>query len=325
MTEIQPMRENWDYLIILDACRYDYFEKIYKRYLNGKLKKVVSPGSDTFEWCKKVFVGRYDDVVYISVHPLINSKGVKVRGFNAVEHFHEVIDVWDWGWDDKLGTVHPRVVNKVVLKAKKEYPDKRFIIHYAQPHAPYLTLGNLTRKQTTVLPSYKVDLLLHYLRRILEPISHKLVGIKITEKIRTSLLVRWLEIRRSLNLTTRSEETGRFGTHGSIDPMYVALREVGEKGLRRAYMDNLKIVLKYVAKLVKELSGKIIVTADHGELLGEGGHYSHQGGKRVPALVEVPWFCIDNRIGMRKASKIKSKTWKPTRADGYKNTRKRTR
>jgi len=36
---INIMDEKWNYLIILDACRYDYFLNNYKKYLNGKLKK----------------------------------------------------------------------------------------------------------------------------------------------------------------------------------------------------------------------------------------------------------------------------------------------
>ena len=38
-------RENWDYLIILDACRFDYFVDEYPNFLDGKLFKAVSPAS----------------------------------------------------------------------------------------------------------------------------------------------------------------------------------------------------------------------------------------------------------------------------------------
>lgn len=31
----------WKYLIVLDACRYDYFERIYREYLpEGKLESL---------------------------------------------------------------------------------------------------------------------------------------------------------------------------------------------------------------------------------------------------------------------------------------------
>ena len=34
--------EDWRILIVLDACRYDYFKRNYKRYLEGDLKKGIS-------------------------------------------------------------------------------------------------------------------------------------------------------------------------------------------------------------------------------------------------------------------------------------------
>jgi len=48
------MDEEWDFLIILDACRYDYFKEIYKNYLDGgNSMKAISPAIETIEWCQK--------------------------------------------------------------------------------------------------------------------------------------------------------------------------------------------------------------------------------------------------------------------------------
>lgn len=46
---LKVMREEWDYLIILDACRYDYFAAIWENYFDGELEKRVSLGSGTLE------------------------------------------------------------------------------------------------------------------------------------------------------------------------------------------------------------------------------------------------------------------------------------
>ena len=135
---------NWKYLIILDACRYDYFQKVYKKYLNGELKKVISPASETREWLKEIFRGKiHADIIYISANPYINSKGITIGGFNPKRYlkFYRVLDVWDWGWNEILGTVHPEEVNKATLEALRKYPGKRFIIHSVQPHRPYLILA----------------------------------------------------------------------------------------------------------------------------------------------------------------------------------------
>jgi len=75
LQKVSIMDEEWDYLIVLDACRYDYFSKLVGTYLQGKLEKVYSPASCTLEWCKKSFKEYYNDVVYVSANPYINSKG----------------------------------------------------------------------------------------------------------------------------------------------------------------------------------------------------------------------------------------------------------
>jgi len=54
---IKVMEEDWDYLIILDACRYDFFSWMYSKYFEGKLIKAKSVGSCTVEWLIKSFRG----------------------------------------------------------------------------------------------------------------------------------------------------------------------------------------------------------------------------------------------------------------------------
>jgi len=41
------------------------------------------------------------------------------------------------------------------------------------------------------------------------------------------------------------------------------------------------------------LEGEIIVTADHGELLGENGEWGHPIGSEKPALRGVPWLEVN--------------------------------
>ena len=63
--------EDWDNLIILDACRYDFFkEEIEKRQIDGYLKKVISRGSHTLNFLKENFTeDYYNDIVYITANP----------------------------------------------------------------------------------------------------------------------------------------------------------------------------------------------------------------------------------------------------------------
>ena len=52
---IKVMKENWDYLIVLDACRYDLFLKV----VDEKANFVISGGTSTGEWMKWNFGDKY--------------------------------------------------------------------------------------------------------------------------------------------------------------------------------------------------------------------------------------------------------------------------
>jgi hypothetical protein len=76
------MDEEWDHLIVLDGCRYDYFSRLHGVHMDGKLERALSVGSNTEEWRDNSFPDRYGDVVYVSANPYINSR-VEVRGSAA--------------------------------------------------------------------------------------------------------------------------------------------------------------------------------------------------------------------------------------------------
>ena len=90
--------------------------------------------------------------------------------------------------------------------------------------------------------------------------------------------------------------------------MDVVRRKYGKSGLIKAYRENLKMVLDYAAKLCARLPHKkIVITSDHGELLGEEGAYEHPNGpidkifnnlslKRKKILQEVPWLSVNVRV-----------------------------
>jgi len=57
-----------------------------------------------------------------------------------------------------------------------------------------------------------------------------------------------------------------------------------------AYRENLRLVLDDVAVLLENHdAGKVVLTADHGDALGELGIYDHPAGCLHPAVKNVPW------------------------------------
>ena len=67
-----------------------------------------------------------------------------------------------------------------------------------------------------------------------------------------------------------------------------------------AYRENVRVALEHVQRLLGEVEGWVVVTADHGELLGERmwpipvRYYDHPASLVCRELREVPWLEIAN-------------------------------
>ncbi|MCD6318891.1 hypothetical protein J7M02_07485 [Candidatus Aerophobetes bacterium] len=121
------MEEDWDNLIILDACRYDTFVEVTG--LNCEYE--ISRASRTPQFLRENFVGRkFNDTVYITSNPYVD--------LFCKNCFYKIISVWKFAWNEEFGTVLPRDVAKAALNIGNRYPDKRLIIHFMQPHYPFI-------------------------------------------------------------------------------------------------------------------------------------------------------------------------------------------
>jgi hypothetical protein len=75
--------------------------------------------------------------------------------------------------------------------------------------------------------------------------------------------------------------------------------DVDESTVISLYDENLRRVLPSVERLLDELPGKTVVTADHGNMLGERARpipireWGHPRGIYTPELVTVPWLVVD--------------------------------
>jgi hypothetical protein len=83
----------------------------------------------------------------------------------------------------------------------------------------------------------------------------------------------------------------RTGSHSSQSNPWILLRrgELSTEMVWEAYEANLRYVLPEVLSLIENVSGRVAVTADHGNLFGEWGLYGHPMQTPVPALLRVPW------------------------------------
>jgi len=255
------MKEQWDVLIVLDACRYDVFKEVYPYFFIGNLGKYRSVATDTRGWFLKTFHCFYHDVIYISGNPWCNNKGLSSFAdvFDGREFFNKVIDVWDWGWDNNINTVPPDAINESFLEWYNMYPNKRYILHYMQPHPPYVGITKNSKdgvsKKTITATSVIANRLYHFYKSYFPMIPFwylcKLIGINI-----------------------------------GVGELYF---KEGWKGIREVYTRNLVYALSSIAELIKETDLHYVITSDHGERLGEWGRYGH-GGIRDRIVTEIPWF-----------------------------------
>ncbi|WP_435068271.1 hypothetical protein [Haloplanus sp. C73] len=124
---------DWDTLVVLDACRYDMFER--RADLPGRLERRRSRGSTTVEFLRANVAGRdLTDTVYVTANPQLHQHRESIQ-----PAFHAVVDVWrEDGWDDDHGTVLPETMVEYAERAAEQYPNKRLVVHFMQPHYPFV-------------------------------------------------------------------------------------------------------------------------------------------------------------------------------------------
>lgn len=123
------MAEDWDTLVLLDACRYDDFRRT--NTIDGRLESRISRGADSRGFIDGNFRGReLHDTVYVTANPHVSviDDGV----------FHSIVTEPLSAWDEEFQCVKPDAVTDAAVEAHREYPNKRVVVHYMQPHDPPL-------------------------------------------------------------------------------------------------------------------------------------------------------------------------------------------
>lgn len=274
----RPFESDWDYLFVLDAARYDAFEAVYTDYFDGTLEKRDSEASATPEWVEKHFEGYYE-LSYFSANPFINSLPYPLKETGMVdyettpsEHVSRIVDVWDDAWDDRLGTVKPEDVNRAFESS--DDPDTRAVVHYMQPHAPFLGRGKGRINKTIQggFSTLKQNGAVDRLGSVLDDRGPDVIG-----RLEESETVMKLAMLSNLDLRSLS----------------AVLRGGTRETLLEYHEENLRTALDSLSQLASQLDGRIVVTSDHGEAFGEEGVWGHHIETHIPALVEVPWIEVD--------------------------------
>lgn len=214
------LEAEWDNLFILDACRYDTYRKYTGRDCNYRITK----GSNSAEFLEKNFSGKkLDNIIYITGNPHAHaSQFEKETGQKAEDIFFKVNHTYVSHWDEEHHTVMPGSLMAKFKEFREEYPDKRIIVHFMQPHYPFI----------------------------------------------------------DSDFDFMEENVWRAVENGNVD---------GEQA-RKAYRMNLAFVYDFLKSKVPQIKGKNVITADHGNLLGEHLLWGHpEKGLEYEAVRKVPW------------------------------------
>lgn len=122
--EIDMMSEDWDTLVLLDACRYDFFTRC--EYPQGVLQPVYSPASESWEFMIEQFVGKqFHDTVYVTANP---------HAYKLPDDiFFMTVNLLDDHWDSDERTVLPSTMVEETLRIADEYPNKKIVLTGCSP------------------------------------------------------------------------------------------------------------------------------------------------------------------------------------------------
>lgn len=259
---VDLLKANWKFLIILDACRYDIFRDIYKGIIHNhcELKRAITYCSGTKEWLQNNFHGRdCSEIVYVD--PII-----MFDKFLPNHNFFKVDYVWKTKWNYEYYTILAKDITDSALEQLKQHPDKRFIVHYHQPHPPFLS------------PEFKG------MNESNTP--DKILRIIADEKPPHNDFPHF--IQGKLRNVLGSENTWKLLIRLGIEPLDFfgrVYKLYGTEGIIRGYIENLRLVLSDVTRLINKYNGKIIISADHSKNLN--------GSSKNLKNEYVPWLEIE--------------------------------
>jgi len=140
----EVFEEEWDVLVILDACRHDLMKEVVEEEDYKFLKPVdscYSAAGTSDEWMNKNFGEKH----YEKAQRTAMVTGNPYSDTNLDEKDFEVLEeAWEYSYDKEKEAVLPRpITNSAIRIQREENPDK-MVIHYMQPHYPFLNHDNLS-------------------------------------------------------------------------------------------------------------------------------------------------------------------------------------
>jgi hypothetical protein len=149
---------DWDLLLVLDACRVDALREVAPEYeFIETVDSIWSVGSASHEWICKTFTNEHREA--ISETALITSNPffpqvLDDRTFPPKDYaiplmwpdwdvvdsnaFAKYLHVHRHDYDEYFPEAPPQVMSDYAINAAREGSFERMVVHYLQPHTPYI-------------------------------------------------------------------------------------------------------------------------------------------------------------------------------------------
>ena len=171
--------DDWDLLILLDACRVDALREVASEYEFIKnVDSTWSVGSQSAEWMANTFRdSRRDEITktaYVSANgfsasvlqrsnrpPANNTIPIDFSSWSTVDEsvFSSHIDVWEIDHDETYRSVLPESMTDYTIHEGRSGNADRIISHYIQPHLPYVGAAYREERVPTDLEDRGYELL----------------------------------------------------------------------------------------------------------------------------------------------------------------------
>lgn len=126
----------WDVLVLLDCATREMMEEVREDYsFIGDVGEHFSPGTASAQWMRTTFTEEYADEMARTLHVTGNTSSEVELNPADFRHLEEV---WRDGWDEELKTIPAREVTDRAIHYYREMQPERTILHYMQPHAPFV-------------------------------------------------------------------------------------------------------------------------------------------------------------------------------------------
>lgn len=257
-------KRDWDVLVLLDTCRVDALRAVQDEYdFLEDIQEVWSIGSTSKEWVEQTFVHKYADEIaetaYITGNPFSNTLlGSRKRTEYGSTH---------GTWIEQVNWVNSIIRDDIVDGESLGHLEPLW--GTTGPDAPFQRSQHPKALTDYTIKAARTGEYERVISHYMQPHSPYFAS---------------------------STEYEELADHEKYP--FKVLKEGTQEEKQtvwKAYLDNLRYALDHVETLLENVDGTVVITADHGELLGDHRMYYHMPGNPHPKLKKVPWVKVNGK------------------------------